>query len=212
MHRHHLPSLSSLSHPSVTALIGSASPLAVIVCTGLGVAALGDVADPTVFPTRGQTVKVHAPWVKTGYTRQIGSLHSPSGGERTYIIPRADGDVILGGTREKGDWYPYPRPGTGREIIRRTLEICPELCPVTDPPLRTQEERLRAVEALVVNHLVGFRPSRKEGTRLERGPDLVLEGESSVVVYNYGHGGAGWQSSWGTAGDAVEVLLRSLGK
>ena len=215
IHRQHLPSLTSLSHPSTTALIGDTPPVAVLVCVGLGASSLGGVDDPLVFPTRGQIVKVHAPWVKAGCTRQLGRLLGGEGGERTYVIPRADGDVILGGTREGGDWYPYPREETARDVLRRTLEICPDLCPPSSQP-QSAEERLSALEGLVVSHLVGFRPSRRSGARLERGPDLNLvgsgQGERTVVVFNYGHGGAGWQSCWGSAEDAVAVLQRSLGK
>ncbi len=223
IHRYRLTSLNSLSDPAITALIGSSPPLAVLVCVGLGALTLGGVEDSTVFPTRGQIVKVHAPWVKSGYTRQVGSLRGGEGGERSYVIPRVDGEVILGGTREEGDREGAPREETGKDILRRTLEICPELVPTLpedDDSPKTEEERLKELERMVVAVLVGFRPSRKGGTRLERGSDLYLSprkgweepGEKTVVVYNYGHGGAGWQSSWGTAEDAVDVLLRSLAK
>jgi len=224
IHRHHF---SSLTDPFMTALIGPSPPLAVLVCVGLGASTLGGVSDPHIFPTRGQTVKVHAPWLKAGFTRQVGSLRGGEGGERTYIIPRADGDVILGGTREAGDWEAKPREETGRDILRRTLEICPDLCRPSASTF-TKEERLKALEGMVVSNLVGFRPSRRGGTRLERGPDLVLKGSvngnghgdanrdgdrdqgKTVVVYNYGHGGAGWQSCWGSAEDAVELLVKSV--
>ncbi|WVQ81388.1 hypothetical protein IAT38_003512 [Cryptococcus sp. DSM 104549] len=227
IHRHHLPSLSSLSHPSLTAIIGPAPPLAIVVCAGIGALTLGGVEDTTVFPKRGQVVKVRAPWVRTGHTRQVGSLSGGEGGERTYVIPRADGEVILGGTGEVGDWYPYPREETTKDILRRALEICPDLCPRNkltpalpgaDPSLagltleEQSQETQSPLEPLIAQTLVGFRPSRKDGTRLERGEDVVLgsKGEKMVVVHNYGHGGAGWQSCWGTAEDAVALLVKSL--
>ncbi|WWD21284.1 hypothetical protein CI109_105768 [Kwoniella shandongensis] len=230
IHRHHLPSLSALSHPSIHAMIGTAPPLAIIVCTGIGALTLGDVEDKTVYPTRGQVVKVRAPWIRAGYTRQVGSLTGSEGGERTYVIPRPDGEVILGGTREVGDWYPYPREGTTSDILKRVLEICPDLCPshMVAPPLTNQKngsiETLKLgdvdsievidhspLRSLIVDTLVGFRPSREGGTRLERGQDLILvEEQPTAVVYNYGHGGAGWQSCWGTAEDAVALLLATI--
>ncbi|WVF65418.1 hypothetical protein IAT40_000145 [Kwoniella sp. CBS 6097] len=239
IHRHHLPSLSDLSHPSVQAMIGSHTPIAVIVCTGLGTLTLGGVDDKTVFPTRGQVVKVKAPWIRSGFTRQIGDLNGGEGGERTYVIPRADGEVILGGTREEGDWMPYPREETTRDILKRVVEICPELVPrhLTAPALGTShmEEAMAnlktssesdesdvaatavngqsPLESLVIQTLVGFRPSRKDGTRLERGPYLACGPwgkHKSAVIYNYGHGGAGWQSCWGTAEDAVALLQKAL--
>ncbi|WVQ93091.1 hypothetical protein IAU59_000155 [Kwoniella sp. CBS 9459] len=247
IHRHHLSSLSELSHPSVQAMIGPYPPIAVVVCIGLGALTLGGVEDKTVFPTRGQVVKIKAPWVRSGYTRQIGDLNGGEGGERTYVIPRADGEVILGGTREEGDWMPYPRDETTRDILKRVVEICPELVPrhLTAPPLSKVEETMTNIktgqedtleaaaidgqsplEPLMVETLAGFRPSRKNGTRLERGPDFMLDpsagaaavndetstesGLKSAVVYNYGHGGAGWQSCWGTAEDAVALLIETL--
>ncbi|KAK4689327.1 D-amino-acid oxidase, partial [Tremellales sp. Uapishka_1] len=203
IHRHHVESLSYLSDPSITSLIGGL-PAAVVVCTGLGASTLGDVRDTTVFPTRGQVVKIKAPWVRKGFTRQIGSLNGGEGGERTYVIPRGDGEVILGGTREINDYHPSPRAETRDSILRRALEICPELA-------GSKAE----LEGLVIADLVGFRPSRTEGVRLERGPDLVLESASEKVetrvVYNYGHGGAGWQSCWGTAEDVLDLLAGPLG-
>ena len=241
IHRNHLLSLDQLSHPSITSLLRTSSstssscpPLAIFLCIGLGASTLSGVEDPLTYPTRGQTVKIHAPWVKAGFTRQIGHLNGGEGGERTYIIPRSDGDVILGGTRDGGDWFPFPRKETTRDIIERTLKICPELCPLTSNKdgmahFQTQEEKVQAVERLVVANLVGFRPSRKSGTRLERGLDLQLsctsprtngtesisgieEGvsEKTIVIYNYGHGGAGWQSSWGCAEEAVDLLLQGV--
>ena len=229
LHRHHVPSLTSLSAPSIRALISS-TPLAVIVCTGLGALTLGGLEDPTMFPTRGQVIKVRAPWIREGYTRQLGSLNGGEGGERTYVIPRPDGEVILGGTREVGDWYPYPREDTTRSILRRAGTICPHLvppnlrAPATNdliPPIKslhlddptTDDETLTAhLESLIISTVVGFRPSRTDGVRLERGPDVDF-GEQGVskVVYNYGHGGAGWQSCWGCAEDAVGVLVKAIG-
>jgi D-amino-acid oxidase len=223
IHRAHLPSLDDLSHIAITSLIGQA-PSAIIICTGLGSLTLGGVEDKTVYPTRGQVIKVRAPWVRNGFTRQVGSLDGGEGGERTYVIPRPDGEVILGGTREEGDWDPYPREETARDILRRAGEICPELKPAhmsapelgraALPNLDVPESSSMdgGLENLVISHLVGFRPSRKHGVRLERGPDLKLDDANVKVVYNYGHGGAGWQCCWGYAESAVELVIHTLPK
>lgn len=205
LHRAHVPSLASLSSPQFTALTRG-TPSAVFVCTGLGALTLGGVADGKVYPTRGQVVRVRAPWVRHGWTRQLGSLDGGEGGQRTYVIPRCTGDVILGGTREEGDWEAYPREETKRDILTRVLEICPTLTP---PNTRAEGDiatpKVAELEPLVVDHLVGFRPSRTGRTRLEK--EQVAIGDSVVpVIHNYGHGGAGWQSSWATAEDAVELL------
>lgn len=206
-HRYHLNSLRDISSPGVTSLLGQ-TPKAVIVCTGLGARSLGEVDDKKVFPTRGQVIKVRAPWVREGFTRQIGSLNGAEGGERTYVIPRPTGEVILGGTREINDWYPYPREETIHDIIRRSQSICPNLL----PPHLTAGQGMNSkaeMDNLVVDHLVGFRPSREGGVRLEQGPVLDM-GEGPVkVIYNYGHGGAGWQSCWGCAEDVAALVSDS---
>jgi D-amino-acid oxidase len=224
VHRHHVPSLSALSYPHITALTG-AIPLAVIVCTGIGAITLGDVEDKTVFPIRGQIVKVRAPWIRTGWTRQVGSLNGGEGGERTYVIPRADGEVVLGGTREVNDWNPHPTGATTCSIVRRALEICPDLASahhmaplslglirhaLTEEAADEQAMYSSVSQSPIIETIVGFRPSRTAGVRLERGSDLVLDQQRIKVVYNYGHGGAGWQSCWGTAADAVAVLLGAV--
>ena len=69
---------------------GPAGPDAVVVCVGLGARFLGGVEDKTICPSRGQTVILHAPWVRSGCRFQIA-------GKRTYIIPRSR-NVVVGGT------------------------------------------------------------------------------------------------------------------
>jgi D-amino-acid oxidase len=61
-------------------------PDAVVVCTGLWSRFLGGVEDKDVYPIRGQTVLIRAPWIKFALARtDKDSL--------TYIIPRKSGDV-----------------------------------------------------------------------------------------------------------------------
>lgn len=62
-------------------------------CTGLGARYLGGVQDKAMYPTRGQTVVIKANHIKRTMTF-IGD-HGI-----TYIIPRSDGTVILGGTHD----------------------------------------------------------------------------------------------------------------
>lgn len=78
---------------------GAAPPDGVVVCLGLGARFLGGVEDTSVYPVRGQTVLIRAPWIQ--------KCMSLSGGESavwTYVIPRRSGDVIIGGTYEADDW------------------------------------------------------------------------------------------------------------
>ncbi|KAG8808716.1 hypothetical protein FRC17_003816 [Serendipita sp. 399] len=73
-------------------------PDAVVVCAGIGARTLGGVEDTHVYPIRGQTVLVKAPWIKFGRTC------SSTDGTWTYIIPRRSGDVIVGGIKVDNDW------------------------------------------------------------------------------------------------------------
>jgi D-amino-acid oxidase len=63
-------------------------PDAVIVCAGLGARFLGGVEDKNVYPIRGQTVLLKAPWVKTGKY-----ILTAEGQVDTYVIPRRSGNV-----------------------------------------------------------------------------------------------------------------------
>lgn len=65
------------------------APDAVVVCTGIGSRFLGGVEDKDVFPIRGQTLLVRAPWVKDMWVK----MHSD--GWWSYIIPRKGGNVSI---------------------------------------------------------------------------------------------------------------------
>ncbi|KAH7098324.1 D-amino-acid oxidase [Auriculariales sp. MPI-PUGE-AT-0066] len=174
-------------------------PDAVFICTGIGARSLGGVEDTTVYPIRGQTVVIRAPWVKFGRAFSTGKLSA-------YIIPRRSGDVVLGGIKGADDWYPLPRPEMADDILQRTLAIAPELA----PPEAREGGRTPTVEDLkkiVIEHGCGFRPARKGGIRLEREWREVAGRDRKVaVIHNYGHGSQGYQSSWGSAEKAISLL------
>jgi len=60
---------------------------ALIICVGLGARTLGGVEDKDMYPVRGQTVLLRAPWVEGGRSLVIES------GAKTYIVPRRGGTV-----------------------------------------------------------------------------------------------------------------------
>lgn len=72
--------------------------------------------------------------------------------------------------------------------------------------------RLHATEP----NLVGVRPYRKGGVRLELGPPLQAPGGPKQVVHNYGHSGGGITLSMGCAEDAsiltYQARIRSPGR
>jgi D-aspartate oxidase/D-amino-acid oxidase len=178
-------------------------PDAVIVAVGLGARFLGGVEDKAMYPVRGQTVLVRAPWVRFGKTEITES------GLLTYIIPRRSGDVIVGGTRVADDWYPMPRPEITQDILERGFALCPELA---SPDIRV--ERKPTIDD-VLPHIIsvgcGFRPARKGGIRLEVEWTEGVGGRGRVpVIHNYGHDGYGYQTSLGCAIKVAELLEQAL--
>ncbi|KAF8632898.1 hypothetical protein AX17_004744 [Amanita inopinata Kibby_2008] len=179
------------------------SPDAVVVCAGIGARALGGVEDTNVYPIRGQTVLLRAPWVNLGRTIGGGL------GAESYIIPRRSGEVIVGGTREENDWYPIPRPETSRRILEDGLALCPELAP---PEIRAvREPTIDDILPFVIEEGCGLRPARKGGIRLEVEHFARHKGDGKVpVVHNYGHAGYGFQTSWASAEKALGLLEGTL--
>ncbi|OLY79929.1 D-amino-acid oxidase [Smittium mucronatum] len=164
-------------------------------CTALGSHHLSDVKDSKVYPIRGQVILVDSPAVKK-------IIMNDSAWR--YVIPRGNGTVIIGGTYQKGSWDPKEDPVTTQEIINETLLICPELVdehtPTTPQNIQRRAELLKK-RIIIVN--VGFRPARTGGTRIEL--DSVFDSSHQLtipVVHNYGHGGYGYQTSWGFAFEA----------
>ncbi|KAF8906779.1 D-aspartate oxidase [Gymnopilus junonius] len=194
---------AGISSYSTSAPVAYETPAAVVVCAGLGCRTLGGIEDLDVYPARGQTVILKAPWV-----RSVKVYEAPDG-TWTYIIPRKSGNVVIGGTKEANDWYPKPRPETTRDILERALAICPELAP---PEVRNKSSgELPKVEDLIpiiAEEAVGLRPMRKGGPRIEsgfwKGPGS--NGQRVPVIYNYGHGPEGYIKSIGSAYIALELL------
>ncbi|KAJ7698692.1 D-amino-acid oxidase [Mycena rosella] len=202
-----IPSLSSLiarndrpvleAFPLSAGSPPSSDPAAVINCTGLGALSLGDVLDTDVYPTRGETLLIRAPWVHHGMTYYC------QNSDVSYIIPRQSGDVILGGTWQIDDWHPISRPETVKSIKERGIHAYPELL----PPNKRENPDINDLD--VVEECVGLRTTRKGGIRLET-TSIDIGGKEFPIIHNYGHGGAGYQSSWGSAKRAIELLQASL--
>ncbi|KAJ7051306.1 D-amino-acid oxidase, partial [Mycena amicta] len=156
------------------------TPAAIINCTGLGALSLGDVLDTDMYPTRGEVLIVHAPWLRAGLAYMAADEHMP------YIIPRKSGQVILGGTFQPNDWHPRSRPETVQLIKERGLQVCPELV----SPEKRREKAEAGVDVdtsdiEVIEECVGLRPTRKGGIRVET-TILEIAGHTVPVVHNYG--------------------------
>lgn len=179
-----------LTHISeATALHASGQKADVVVnCTGLLASKLGGVQDSSVIPVRGQIVVVR---------NDPGAMVTVSGtddgeDEVCYIMQRAaGGGTILGGTYQKGNAESQVDPNQALRIMKRAVEICPALTGG------------KGIEALsVVRHGVGLRPVRTKGVRLEK---EKVDG-AGWVVHNYGHGGWGYQGSYGCSERVVELV------
>ena len=147
--------------------------------------------DKTVIPVRGQIVVVRN---DPGVMLTISGTDDGDD-EVCYIMQRAaGGGTVLGGTYQKGNWESQPDPNQALRIMKRAVEICPALTGG------------KGVEALsVIRHGVGLRPLRTGGVRIEK--EKI---EDVWVVHNYGHGGWGYQASYGCAEGAVELANEVL--
>lgn len=160
-------------------------------CTGLSAAKLGGVEDKTVMPARGQIVVVR---------NDAGAMYSISGtddgsDEATYIMTRAaGGGTVLGGCYQKGNWESQPDPNLAVRIMERCVQLCPRL---------TGGKGIEHLD--VVRHSVGLRPVREGGVRIEK-----EKMQGVWIVHNYGHGGFGYQSSYGCSQHAIELVDEAL--
>ncbi len=145
----------------------------VINCTGLGSRELCN--DETVYPVRGQIVKIKP----NGFDYSLFEEEGPN--SLAYIIPRLK-DIVIGGTAQDNNWSLEPDPKDTKDILRKCGNILPQF---------------QKVDILEVR--VGLRPARKE-IRLE-----AEKFGKKTVIHNYGHGGAGFTLSWGCAQNVLEI-------
>ncbi|KAF9894672.1 hypothetical protein FE257_006562 [Aspergillus nanangensis] len=164
----------------------------IVNCTGLSSKKLGGVCDDKLYPARGQIVVVR---------NDPGAMVSISGtddgdDEVTYMMTRAaGGGTVLGGSYQKNQWDPLPDPNLAVRIMKRAIELCPQLV-----------KKGQGIEGLsIIRHGVGLRPLREGGPRIEA---EKIEGVN--VVHNYGHGGFGYQASFGCSQDAVALVNSAL--
>ena len=163
----------------------------VVNCTGLSSRFLDGVKDTKLFPARGQIVVVrNEPGIMTSIS---GTDDGPE--EATYIMQRAaGGGTILGGCYQINNWDSQPDLNLATRIMKRCKDLAPRLT------------NGKGIEALsIIRHGVGLRPVREGGQRVEK-----QDFGDVTVVHNYGHGGYGYQTSYGTAEKAVELVNSAL--
>lgn len=168
-------------------------PAVVVVnCTGLSASQFCD--DKNMYPIRGQTLLVRT---EPPLSREI--LLWDSGNSVTYIVPRPGTDAfILGGTKDDNNGDSLPTPQVSEGIIQRC-------------------ERLLASKGIwnvkfdILQEQVGFRPGRKGGVRVEAETVQLDQDTTAEVVHNYGHAGAGYQASIGSAEKVLGLVRDILG-
>jgi D-amino-acid oxidase len=175
--------ITRVSYPSLAAATAAAHAgggRVVVNCPGSGAHRL--VPDPQVVPVRGQVVVAENPGL-TEFFVGVGA----AAWELTYFFPHGK-RIVLGGTEQEDDWS----LAADQDIARRIVAACAAVEPALG-------------DAAVIGHRVGLRPFRPQ-VRLE----AERAGDGTVVVHNYGHGGAGVSLSWGCARDAAALALAAL--
>lgn len=147
--------------------------------------------DHHVYPARGQIVVV-----RNESTSMYGASGTDDGSEEAlYIMTRAaGGGTILGGCYQANNWESQPDPNQALRIMKRSIEADPSL---------TGGKGIEKLD--VIRHGVGPRPVRKGGARVEK--ENV---EAVTIVHNYGHGGAGYQHSYGSAQEAIQLVDKAF--
>ena len=169
----------------------------IIDCSGLGAIKIKGIEDKKMFPVRGQSIVVRAPFVE----RLLGNPGIGATPLPAYIIPlKKDGLVLLGSTLQKNDWLRVPREEDAKAIFERCAEIVPQL-----KELKEED---------ILEHKVGLRPEREGGPCISY-QLLAGVGESKMEVHLIranGFGGYGVQSSWGAAKEVIKMMNGHLFK
>ena len=118
----------------------------------------------------------------------VGSIEDD--GSRAVLNRVIGGGTLLGGSYQKGNWDSQVDPNLAIRIMKRAIDVCPSLTGG------------KGIEHLsIIRQGVGLRPIRTKGTRLEK---EKING--TWVVHNYGHGGYGYQSSYGCSQAALKLI------
>lgn len=144
----------------------------IVNASGAGASSLAN--DPSAIRVRGQTmfIKCDASFLTQAIIRQ--------GSEYTYVIPRAsDGGVILGGFRQPDNFDIGPDLSLRADILKRVNEMTGGRFEWVD------------LDRDVARNIVGFRPGRTGGMRVEREGDVVHAYGVDGLGYVYAHGIAG---------------------
>lgn len=163
---------------TITRMALSRLPEDVVVVNCGGLASRSLAADLTVYPVRGQVVRLSQVSGLDAWLLDQTEEENP-----VYVVPRI-ADIIVGGTATAHDFDQTPHASITGQILERATRLIPQLA-----------------DATILGSKVGLRPAR-ESVRLE----IESTRAGGTVVHNYGHGGAGWTLAWGCANAVVELV------
>lgn len=113
-------------------------------------------------------------------------------GSWVFSVPRNfEGGTIIGGTKEPDDWNTKPSLEVREKLLREFGEMYPKILGESG-------------EFTVIKDIVGRRPARRGGLRLES----ENMGGGKLLVHAYGLGGRGYELSWGVAEGAVDEIKK----
>ncbi|CAG8792703.1 4607_t:CDS:10 [Gigaspora margarita] len=167
-------------------------------CSGYGAKTLEGVKDFNLYPVRGQSVIMQ---LSQSCLDWACFRHSYNGDDalETFIIPRENGEVMLGGTREKDNDSTEIEHSVAQKIIQRCFATRPDFLKDTK------------VQLTLKGHRVGLRPYRNGGIRVEAELRNCEKSSKEIIVcHNYGHAGVGYQTSYATAQLAIDLIKKKI--
>ncbi|QVM11015.1 hypothetical protein D8B26_005666 [Coccidioides posadasii str. Silveira] len=116
----------------------------------------------------------------------------------SFLIPRPlEGGTIVGGTKQPNDWSSVPTASIRETLLEKAAKLYPAI-------LNAQGK------FDVIRDIVGRRPAREGGLRLEVETLPKTASPKRTVVHAYGAGGRGYELSWGIAEEVVRMVKDNL--
>ncbi|CCE61306.1 hypothetical protein TPHA_0A02240 [Tetrapisispora phaffii CBS 4417] len=176
------------------------TPDLVINCSGINGGKILSELDPEeadkVYPVKGQILQIYEDLPFQIMGDDLPTADIPLEDEFLNIFPRPEGGCIVGGIMRANDGSRNEIDGLFDNIERIAKRHVPELQKFT-----------------VFNKYVAIRNARKGGVRIEFSNYVMKSHKGNLnVVHNYGIGGSGYQSSFGSAKQVCELSTGVLGK
>lgn len=173
-------------------------PDLLINCTGVNAGKLLRTLDPSelkkVYPVKGQILQLYEDLPFQVIIDKLPLEDKPQECQFLNAFPRQEGGCIIGGTFLKGDWSSTVDEELSASILRVAQNHIPELKSTT-----------------VYNSYTALRPGREGGVRIGLSEYYLPKQKSALkVVHNYGIGGAGYQSSYGSAMEVCSYAAKVL--